>query len=134
MKQRYGDIEFSQFDGAEMLAKKYGFDRAALDAWSLESHRRAARRDDGRALRRRDPAGARAAAGRQRRGRARVDEGIRFDASLESIGSVKLLREGGVLTAAQREPDLRRRVGRADRERARPSRRSAPHRSRASIT
>src|SRR5512141_181566 len=39
MKQRYGDIVFSQFDGAEMLAKKYGFDRAALDAYSLESHR-----------------------------------------------------------------------------------------------
>jgi acetyl-CoA C-acetyltransferase len=30
----------------------------------------------------------------------RVDEGIRFDASLEGIGSVKLLREGGVITAA----------------------------------
>ena len=29
-----------------------------------------------------------------------VDEGIRFDASPESIGSVKLLREGGVLSAA----------------------------------
>jgi acetyl-CoA C-acetyltransferase len=29
-----------------------------------------------------------------------ADEGIRFDATLESIGSVKLLKEGGVLTAA----------------------------------
>ena len=29
-----------------------------------------------------------------------VDEGIRFDATAESIGSVKLLRDGGVLSAA----------------------------------
>jgi acetyl-CoA C-acetyltransferase len=29
-----------------------------------------------------------------------VDEGIRFDASLESIGGVKLLSEGGCITAA----------------------------------
>ena len=28
------------------------------------------------------------------------DEGIRFDATLEAIGSVKLLKEGGVITAA----------------------------------
>src|SRR5580692_10036174 len=32
--------------------------------------------------------------------RERVDEGIRFDATRESIGGVKLLKEGGVLTAA----------------------------------
>ena len=30
----------------------------------------------------------------------RQDEGIRYDASLESISSVKLLQEGGVITAA----------------------------------
>jgi acetyl-CoA C-acetyltransferase len=29
-----------------------------------------------------------------------VDEGIRFDATRESIGSVKLLQEGGIITAA----------------------------------
>jgi acetyl-CoA C-acetyltransferase len=29
-----------------------------------------------------------------------VDEGIRFDATLEGIGSVKLLQEGGAITAA----------------------------------
>jgi len=100
MKARYGDIRFSQFDGAEMLAKKYAFDRAALDAWSLESHRRAAAAT--RAgffadevlpvpVRLQDGSG---------EGMHTVDEGIRFDASLESIGSVKLLREGGVISAA----------------------------------
>jgi acetyl-CoA C-acetyltransferase len=100
MKQRYGDIVFSQFDGAEMLAEKYAFDRAALDAWSLESHRRAAAATksgffDDEILpipvRLQDGSGD---------GLHAVDEGIRFDASPESIGSVKLLREGGVISAA----------------------------------
>ena len=100
MKQRYGDIVFSQFDGAEMLARNYGFDRAALDAYSLESHRRAAAATQSGAfagevlplpVRLADGAG---------EGEHAVDEGIRFDASPESIGSVKLLREGGVISAA----------------------------------
>ena len=38
----YPDVAFTQFDGAEMMAEKHGFDRAALDAYALESHRRAA--------------------------------------------------------------------------------------------
>jgi acetyl-CoA C-acetyltransferase len=100
MKRRYGDIQFSQFDGAEMLAQKYGFERAALDAWSLESHRRAAVATQGglftdEVL----PLPVRLADG-SGEGEHVVDEGIRFDASAESIGSVKLLREGGVISAA----------------------------------
>jgi acetyl-CoA C-acetyltransferase len=100
MKQRYGDIVFSQFDGAEMMAAKYAFDRAALDAWSLESHRRAAAATksgffDDEIL----PVPVRLPDG-SGDGLHAVDEGIRFDASPESIGSVKLLREGGVISAA----------------------------------
>jgi len=100
MKRRYGDIQFSQFDGAEMLARKYGLDRAALDAWSLESHRRAAAATQAGAfageilpvpVRLQDGSG---------EGEHTVDEGIRFDASTESISGVKLLREGGVISAA----------------------------------
>jgi acetyl-CoA C-acetyltransferase len=100
MKQRYGDIVFSQFDGAEMLAQKYGFDRAALDAYSLESHRRAiAATRAGHFADEIVPLPVRLPDG-SGEGRHTVDEGIRFDASPESIGSVKLLREGGVITAA----------------------------------
>jgi acetyl-CoA C-acetyltransferase len=100
MKERYGDIVFSQFDGAEMLAKNYGFDRAALDAYSLESHRRAAAATQAGSfadeilplpVRLADGSGV---------GEHAIDEGIRFDATPESIGSVKLLREGGVISAA----------------------------------
>lgn len=99
IEARYPDTPFSQFGGAEMMARKYGFDRAALDAYALESHHRAA---------------AAAQAGKfdaeivaleveTAEGEKlvhKVDEGIRFDASLEKIASVKLLQEGGVISAA----------------------------------
>src|SRR3954465_13927768 len=42
IQERFGVTGFSQFRGAQMMADKYGFDRAALDVYSLESHRRAA--------------------------------------------------------------------------------------------
>ena len=41
MQQRYPGIEFSQFTGAEMMAKKYGLEKAQLDAYALGSHQRA---------------------------------------------------------------------------------------------
>ena len=94
IKERYGVEEFSQFVGAEMIARKYGFDRETLDRYALESHRRAA---------------AATAAGAFDKeiiplevdGTLRkTDEGIRADATLESIGAVKLLQEGGVVSPA----------------------------------
>jgi acetyl-CoA C-acetyltransferase len=94
IQERYGVKEFSQFTGAQMLADKYGLRREQLDAFALESHRRAARATESGAFRneilplRTDD------------GMHAIDEGIRFDATPESIGSVKLLKEGGVLTAA----------------------------------
>src|SRR5215216_4959973 len=42
IKDRYGVTEFTQFRGAEMMARKYGFGREELDAFALESHRKAA--------------------------------------------------------------------------------------------
>src|SRR5205807_89416 len=38
---RYGDQEVSQFRGAEMIAEKWGISRADMEAYALESHRRA---------------------------------------------------------------------------------------------
>jgi acetyl-CoA C-acetyltransferase len=100
MKRRYGDIVFSQFDGAEMLASKYRLDRSALDAYALETHRRAAAATQaGHFADEILPVPVRLADG-SGDGMHTVDEGIRFDASPESIGAVKLLREGGVITAA----------------------------------
>ncbi len=94
IKARYAVAAFSQYEGALMLARKYGLDRDMLDRFALESHRRAA---------------AATAAGAFKNeivplevdGVLRVtDEGIRANATIEGIGSVKLLKAGGVITAA----------------------------------
>ena len=90
---------FSQFIGAEMIAEKYGFRREELDAFALESHRKAAARDRGGRVRRRDRRRSRSTA-EDGEPPARQDEGIRYDATLEGIGSVKLLKEGGRISAA----------------------------------
>ncbi len=46
IEAKYPGPEFSQFTGAEMVAAKYGFDRATLDVFALESHRKAVRAVD----------------------------------------------------------------------------------------
>jgi acetyl-CoA C-acetyltransferase len=99
IRKRFGVAEFSQFTGAQMMADKYGFDRAALDAFALESHRRAVAATDAGAF----DAEILPILITDAEGRDRLhvhDEGIRRDASLEAIGSVKTLQEGGVVTAA----------------------------------
>ncbi len=55
IEERYPGIQFSQFMGAEMVAKKYGLSTADLDRYALVSHQRAAA-DQGAGLRRRDRA------------------------------------------------------------------------------
>lgn len=98
IKARYGVDEFSQFKGAEMIAQKYGLDRASLDGYALKSHQRAAAAALGGAFEREIvPIPVTTSEGIVPHVR---DEGIRYDASLESIGSVKLLQEGGVISAA----------------------------------
>lgn len=98
LEEKYPGIMFSQFMGAEMMAKKHGFTRDQLDAFALESHRRAAAATQAGAFNDEiivldidTPEGPE---------RHHVDEGIRFDATPEGIGSVKLLQEGGTITAA----------------------------------
>lgn len=95
---RFSVAEFSQFHGARMLAAKYGFDRETLDRFALESHRKAAAATEAGAFKAEIvPVDVETVNGVKRHDR---DEGIRVDATLESIGSVKPLEEGGVITAA----------------------------------
>ncbi len=101
INRRYHGVVFSQFTGAEMMAQKYGFSREDLDRFALQSHRRAmaatqAGLFDAEIL----PLPVRNAEGQETGELHTVDEGIRFDASLASIGGVKLLQEGGVISAA----------------------------------
>ncbi len=98
LEQAYPGIMFSQFMGAEMIVKKYGFTRNDLDAYALESHQKAiAATQSGAfdneivAIEIETPEG---------KEWHKVDEGIRFDATMESISSVKLLQEGGAISAA----------------------------------
>jgi acetyl-CoA C-acetyltransferase len=99
--RRHSDVpDFSQFMGAEMIAKKYGLSKDQLDEYAYLSHQRGitatreglfkdeivsveVRAEDG------------SATGEMHT----VDEGIRFDVSLDGIRGVKLLQEG-VITAA----------------------------------
>jgi len=98
LEVQYPGIQFSQFDGAELLAEKYEVSRDELDAFGLASHQRAAaatekgyfkdeivpiniKLEDGSA------------------DVHTADEGIRAEASLEGMQSLNPLREGGVITA-----------------------------------
>ena len=99
IQERFGVPMFSQFTGAEMIAEKYQFRKEELDLFALDSHRKAARATEAGAfdaeivpLRIVDADGHETLHTK--------DEGIRYDATLESIASVKLLKEGGKITAA----------------------------------
>jgi acetyl-CoA C-acetyltransferase len=98
LEEKYPGIMFSLFLGAEMIVRKHGFTREQLDTFAVESHRRAAAATERGAFDKEilaldveTPDGIIS---------HRTDEGIRADATLESIGSVKLLQEGGNITAA----------------------------------
>ncbi|MBP6112961.1 MAG: acetyl-CoA C-acetyltransferase [Sphingobium sp.] len=95
----YGDQPITQFAGAELLARKYGFSREQLDAFALESHRRAAAAtQEGKFDAEIVPINVTTPDGETIV--HRTDEGIRFDANLEKMASMKTLQEGGVITAA----------------------------------
>ncbi|MDM8010676.1 MAG: acetyl-CoA C-acetyltransferase [Parasphingorhabdus sp.] len=98
LKAAYPGIQFSQFMGAEMLVKKHGFTRQDLDEFALESHQKAIKAVESGAFDNEIvPIEIETAEGKEQH---KVDEGIRFDATMESIGAVKLLQEGGAITAA----------------------------------
>ena len=100
MARRYPGVQFSQFIGAEMVAKKHGLTRDQVDAFALQSHQRAiAATRGGKFDAEIVPLAVRLADGLDTGEQHSADEGIRFDASMESIGGVKLLQEGGVCTA-----------------------------------
>lgn len=101
MQARYPGVQFSQFAGAEQLAVKYGLGKEALDQYALASHQRAAAAArEGRFGAEIVPVAVRDADGSPSGETHAADEGIRFDASREGIAAVKLLAEGGRLTAA----------------------------------
>ncbi len=96
---RYPGVQFSQFTGAEMMAEKYGFSKDDLDAFGYRSQRRAiAATQAGHFSREIVPIEVTLPDGTK--DIHAVDEGIRFDVTLEGVRNVKLIREGGRVTAA----------------------------------
>lgn len=102
MELRYPGIgEFSQFTGAEMVARKYELSREQLDQFAYQSHQRAiAATKAGFFTDEILPVSVKSAGVESSEELHLIDEGIRFDASLEGISSVKLMAEGGRCTAA----------------------------------
>ena len=101
INQRYNNEVFSQFTGAEMMARKYGFSKDELDRFALQSHQRARAATEAGVFKREIlPIEVRNAEGVGTGEMHTVDEGIRMDATLEGIAGVKLLQDGGVVTAA----------------------------------
>ncbi|MDQ8732280.1 acetyl-CoA C-acetyltransferase [Bradyrhizobium sp. LHD-71] len=99
IEKRYPNIEFSQFTGAEMMAKKYDLSKEELDQYSYESHQRAIAATQGGLFKDEIvPLPITRADGTS--DTHSIDEGIRFDATLEGIRGVKLIAEGGRITAA----------------------------------
>jgi len=99
IEARYPNIQFSQFAGAEMMAKKYGLTKDQLDEYAYNSHQKAiAATQAGLFDAEIVPLEVTLEDGSKEM--HKVDEGIRFDANLEAIRSVKLLVEGGAITAA----------------------------------
>ncbi len=89
-RARYGDTAINQFKSAEMIAAKWEISRREMEEFALRSHQRA-----GRAI----------AEGRFDReilpyGEVTMDEGVRADTTLEKMAGLRVLMEGGRLTAA----------------------------------
>jgi acetyl-CoA C-acetyltransferase len=87
--ERYGDGEVSQFNSADMIAKKWDISREDMERFGLQSNERALKAiADGRFEREIVPVGDFA-----------VDEPPR-ESSLEKMATLKTLQEGGRVTAA----------------------------------
>ena len=98
LDEKYPGVMFSQFVGAEMLVGKHGLSKDDLDRFGFSSHQKAiAATRAGAFTGEIVPIEIETPEGLQMH---TVDEGIRFDATLEGISGVKLINEGGSLTAA----------------------------------
>ena len=88
--ERYGDQPLSQFASAERIAQEWDISREEMEAYALESHRRAlAAIEEGRFSREIAPYDD-----------VSEDLGPRADTSLEKMAALKPLVEGGRVTAA----------------------------------
>ncbi|QCP04309.1 thiolase family protein [Brevibacterium sp. CS2] len=97
--ERYGQEEFSQGVGAEIVAERWGFDRTELDQLALDSHARAqAATERGDFAAQIVPLTGLTKEGEEFEFAA--DQGIRPGGTLDSLGALKtVFKEDGVVTA-----------------------------------
>lgn len=98
IQEKWPGVMFSQFRGAELLAKKYGVTRAELDKFALESHERAAKATDGGRFQEEIVP----VMGEDKEGKKSlmtVDQGFRRGLSLAKLQKLKTLAPNGVHTA-----------------------------------
>lgn len=86
---RYGDGILNQINSAEMIARKWGLSREAMEEFAMASHQRAQMAWDNGWF----DSEVSALCGLQ------VDETIRPQTTLEGLASLKPVQEGGVITA-----------------------------------
>jgi acetyl-CoA C-acetyltransferase len=98
-QRRYPGSDPSQFEGAEMLALKHGITKDEMDAFAYGSHVKASTAIRGGAFR--DEIVGIPIIGPEGESQVHaVDEGVRLDPDLQAMRQVKLLKEGGLVTAA----------------------------------
>ena len=99
LTERYPGVQFNQFTGAEMLAKKYELTSDELNEFAFSSHVKAKQAvEEGRFDKEIVPIEIELEDGS--REMHVQDEGIRMDATLGAIAGLEPMQEGGVLTAA----------------------------------
>lgn len=99
LSERYPGVQFNQFMGAELLAKKYELTADELNQFALDSHLKARQAvEEGRFADEIVPIEVVLEDGS--REMHLQDEGIRLDATLGAIAGLQPMQEGGLLTAA----------------------------------
>jgi len=99
MTERFGEHQYSQFTGAELVAKKYGISRADLDQFAVQSHKNA-NEATSKGYFKREIIPIRAQSSDGKEFELLKDEGIRPGTNLEQLQKLKLLAEEGRHTAA----------------------------------
>jgi acetyl-CoA C-acetyltransferase len=106
VRRRFGVEGFSQFSGAEQLARRHGLDRGRLDAYALQSHQRAHAAETAGAFAAeklavglQPPGGEPPGADRHADAAHERDEGVRADTSAERLAALQPITPGSVITA-----------------------------------
>ena len=98
IEKRYPGIFFSQFTGAELVADKWNLSREDLDKFALQSHLKAAAASKAE-LFNGEILPLQGKNDNENDAMVMLDEGIRYDASIEALAGLKTVTEGGVITA-----------------------------------